>query len=153
AIPIERELRAGLELEERVGGQDLAQRDEGFEDRGAGAEAVVLVTGGQDDLARGAEDRAAGEAVEQRALDAERDVSHAAGPVAGAAFAHAERHRDLPLVARAEPLLVDELVHPRARTLDGEDGREDELVFRVRLLGDLRARQVELAARPPVIAA
>src|SRR5690606_29381894 len=86
-------------------GQDLAQRDEGFEDRGAGAEAVVLVTRGQDDLAGDAEDRAAGEAVEQRALDAERDVAHAAGPVARVALAHAERHRDLPLVARAEPLL------------------------------------------------
>src|SRR5690606_16360984 len=70
AVPVERELRAGLELDERVRGQDLAQCDEGFEDRSAGAEAVVLVTGGQDDLARGAEDRAAGEAVEQRALDA-----------------------------------------------------------------------------------
>src|SRR5690606_38703583 len=153
AFPVERELRAGLELDERIRGQDLAQRDEGFEDRGAGAEAVVLVTRGQDDLAGDAEDRADGEAVEQRELDAERDVALAAGPVAGVALAHAERHRELPLVARAEPLLVDELVHPRAGTLDGEDGREDELVFRVRLLGDLRARQVELAARPPVIAA
>ena len=57
------------------------------------------------------------------------------------------------LVPRPEPLLVDQLVLDRALAAAGHGRRPDRFVLGKRLLGEERARQVQVAARPRRIGA
>src|SRR5690606_39724619 len=142
-VRVERELDAALELEEGVLGKDLAEGDEGLEDRRPRAEPVVAVPGREDELAGGAQDRAAGEAVKERAFHADGDVAQPEAPPGRLPALDTERDREFDLVPRPEPLLVDELVQDGTRALQGDVRGEDGLVFGVRLLGPQRSGQVQ----------
>ena len=64
------------------------------------------------------------------------------------ALLECDRHGHLDLVPRAEPSFVDQLVPDRPLAATRERRRPHRFVLRERLLGEERARQVEVAARP-----
>ncbi len=137
-------------LEEGVARQDPAPGEERLEHRGALAQALVLVAGGQDHLAAEADDVAARQVAVDRVLVADGDVADAAGAAAARGVDAGQRHGDLHHPHGAEALLVEEL--QLRRLVVGADG-EDRLVLGERLLGEQRPRQVELAARPARVVA
>src|SRR5690606_24045743 len=117
-------------------------------------EALRLVARGQDDLSPDGENGPAIEAVTKRMLDADRKVARAARRADRIAKIRAyQRQRDLDLAARTEALFPQELVLEHVAAFPHDRRRDHGLVLGVRLLGEQRARHVELAARPARIAA
>jgi hypothetical protein len=92
--------------------------------------------------------------VEEGAPDRQLDVADAAAPGAtGLALLHVNRHRDFVLAARSDAMLVDDLIRHALRPARRHAGRDDALAFRERLLGEERARKVQVAARPRAVVA
>ncbi len=145
-----------MQLQEAQRPQPLPEEDDRLEDEGALAEAVGLVTGGEEDLAGEGEDAAAFQTVEEDALQAESDVADPFAPPSSTGRPHlvlgklprTERHHDLELVPCAEALLVDELPGEFGRTFERGAGDEQHLVLDERLLRQEGAGEVEFAAWP-----
>jgi two-component system sensor histidine kinase KdpD len=81
------------------------------------------------------------------------DVADAAVPVTRLALLKGDRHEELPLAARAQPVLVDSGGLDRPRRARHHGARDHDFVLRKRLLGDQRPRQIQLAARPGAVGA
>ena len=154
-VRIGRYLDDRLELEEALAGQHLPKSHERLHDHGSLAEPVVLVTSGELHFPSDAEDRPLVQVVIQGSLKPYRHISHASVPIVAHArlLSQADGHLDLELVAGAEPTLIYQLVHNRSRSFDVYLHGRHRFVFGIRLLGDQRPRQVQLAARPRPVGA
>ena len=127
-----RELETRLEVQKAVSREDLAEGDERFQDGDAVPETPIPVSGGDDDFAGGAEDRAALQAVEQHPLVGEGHVPDPAVPVSRR-LSEAERQEHLDLVPGTEALFVEELARDLARLAAVPAEGQYVLVFRKRL--------------------
>ena len=108
--------------------------------------------GGQLAADVGAEDEALVETVDQRLLVAELDVSDTTHPGAvGFDLPEAHRHLDLDLPCRSDATLVHELAPDPTEAIGVAAECEHHFVLGIRLLGNERARKVQLTARIAVV--
>jgi len=92
--------------------------------------------------------------VAERVLDPDAEIAGSALPAGRLAeICAGDRQANLDLIDRAEALFPEELVGQRVRSFADHGRGNDGLVLGVGLLGEQRARQVELAARPTCIRA
>jgi hypothetical protein len=94
-----------------------------------------------------AEDGTGPQAGKDFALQAESDVTNTAVP-AVILISEVEGHIDFNLIFHAEALLVNDVGFEAGSALRIGGGGENDFVFRISLLGDERARQIEFSARP-----
>ena len=88
------------------------------------------------------------EAVKQDLLPPQHHVAETRRPLLALGLLEAERHDQLELSLREEPLLVDDLAGHGRVAFRRNRRRDDHFVLDERLLGEERPRQVQVAARP-----
>ena len=86
-------------------------------------------------------------------LEGERHVAETAAPLARGVLERADRRHQFDLIPRPQPPLVDQLALDRSLLAAGHGHRPDRFVLGEGLLGEERARQVQVALRPRRIGA
>ena len=137
-----------LHLEERVVRQQLVVHHLRLEHGRAGTEAVRVVAGRQRDFGPDAQDRAALEIVMQHVLEGDREIARAGLPAGRVAEIRA-LYRQLTSIWLSTPIRCPrEFGLERVGAVGRDRGNHDGLVLGKRFLGEQRARDVEVAARP-----